>query len=123
MATVDYFTRAAAKLGTSARDSIRLYMIPGMQHCGDGPGADEFGAAPGPAAAGADPSGTMTAALERWVERGTTPSRIVAAKYNVPDQPSSGVKFTRPLCPYPQVARYKGTGSVSEASNFACATP
>jgi feruloyl esterase len=65
----------------------------------------------------------MTVALERWVERGAAPSAIVATKYNSPDDESSGVKFTRPLCPYPQVARYKGAGSKNDAANFACAAP
>jgi feruloyl esterase len=70
-----------------------------------------------------DPTRNMTAALERWVEQGTAPAAIVATKYNTADDSSSGVKFTRPLCPYPQVARYKGTGSESDASNFTCARP
>ena len=70
-----------------------------------------------------DPSRNMSAALERWVEQGTAPSAIVATKYNTPDNPSSGVKFTRPLCPYPQVARYKGAGSENDAANFACMAP
>jgi feruloyl esterase len=94
-----------------------------MEHCGDGPGADDFGFAPGLPPAEPDPSRNMTAALERWVEQGTAPSSIVATKYNREDDPSSGVKFTRPLCPYPQVARYKGTGSEKDAANFACLTP
>jgi hypothetical protein len=122
-ATVDYYRSAASKLGKSADSAIRLYMVPGMQHCGGGPGADSFGSAPGVAPVELDPSRNMSAALERWVEQGTTPSAIVATKYNSPAGPSSGVKFTRPLCPYPQVARYKGAGSENDAANFACAAP
>ena len=123
-ATIDYYRAAAAKLGKKwAEDTLRLYMVPGMLHCGDGPGADNFGAAPLLAPAGPDPSRNMSAALERWVEQGTAPSAIVATKYNTPDNPSSGVKFTRPLCPYPQVARYKGAVSENDAANFACMAP
>ncbi len=121
IATIDYYRNAAAKLGKKgADDTIRLYMVPGMEHCGDGPGADNFGTAPGLPPVEPDPSRNMSAALERWVEHGAAPSAIVASKYNSPDDASSGVKFTRPLCPYPQVARYKGAGSVNDAANFAC---
>jgi tannase/feruloyl esterase len=122
-ATIDYYRSAAAKLGTKADETIRLYMVPGMQHCGGGPGADAFGFAPGLPPAEPDPSRNMSAALERWVELGTAPSAIVATKYNTEDNPSSGVKFTRPLCPYPQIARYKGAGSENDAANFACVAP
>ena len=122
-ATIDYYRGAAEKLGKRADETIRLYMVPGMQHCGDGPGADAFGFAPGLPPAEPDPSRNMTAALERWVEQGTAPAAIVVTKYNVEDNPSSGVKFTRPVCPYPQVARYKGTGSANDAANFQCFAP
>ncbi len=123
-ATIEYYRSAAAKLGNKGADgTLRLYMAPGMAHCGDGPGADNFGFAPGLPPAEPDPSRNMSAALERWVEQGTAPSSIVATKYNTPDTPSSGVKFTRPLCPYPQVARYKGAGSENDAANFACVVP
>jgi len=122
-ATVEYYRSAAAKLGKNADGAIRLYMVPGMQHCGGGPGADNFGSAPGLAPVEPDPSRNMSAALERWVEQGTAPAAIVATKYNSPAGASSGVKFTRPLCTYPQVARYKGAGSENDAANFACAAP
>jgi hypothetical protein len=122
--TIDYYGRAAAWLGnTGTEDTLRLYMVPGMEHCGGGPGANNFGATPGMVPAEPDPTRNMTAALERWVERGTAPSVIVATKYNTEDDPASGVEFTRPLCPYPQVARYKGSGSQNDASNFNCAAP
>src|SRR5262249_19843332 len=66
-ATIDYYRSAAAKLGKEgADDTLRLYMVPGMQHCGDGPGADNFGFAPGLPPTEADPSRNMSAALERW---------------------------------------------------------
>jgi hypothetical protein len=65
----------------------------------------------------------MTAALQHWVEQGSAPDKIVASKYKTDGNPSSGVDRTRPLCPYPQVARYQGSGSIDEAANFACQMP
>jgi feruloyl esterase len=87
---------------------VRLFMAPGMQHCGGGPGPNDFGqAAPGVTA---DPDHDINAALERWVEGGAAPSQIIAKRPN----------RTRPLCAYPQVATYKGSGSTDDAGNFAC---
>ncbi|HMC58194.1 MAG TPA: tannase/feruloyl esterase family alpha/beta hydrolase, partial [Candidatus Solibacter sp.] len=62
-------------------------------------------------------------ALEAWVEKGIAPERIVATQYVSGSNPQSGVARTRPLCPYPQVARWKGTGSTDDAANFVCAAP
>ena len=84
-------------------DSYRLFMVPGMGHCGGGDGTSSF---------------DMIAALEQWVEKGKAPDQIVAA-HLVDRKPDR----TRPLCPYPQVARYKGEGSTDEAANFACVAP
>ena len=64
----------------------------------------------------------MLAALVRWVEEGIAPTRIIATKY-VNDNATNGVQRTRPLCLYPQVARYSGSGSIDEAANFACVQP
>jgi Tannase and feruloyl esterase len=81
-------------------------MVHGMQHCGSGPGPDSFGARPGTRQA--DSEHSMSVALERWVENGAAPVTIIAAKYE-----SDRIVRTRPLCPYPQVARYSGTGSTT----------
>jgi len=105
-----------------ARDTgqfVRLFMVPGMQHCGGGPGPNSFGQL-GPGTALPDPQHSIYAALEQWVEKGIAPERIVATKYNGAD-PSAGTKMTRPLCPYPQVAKYKGTGDTNDEANFVCA--
>jgi len=86
----------------SARETgsfLRLFMVPGMGHCGGGPGPNTFD--------------TLTA-LEQWVERGVAPARIIASGGEV-------LGRTRPLCPFPQVARYIGHGSIDEAENFVCA--
>lgn len=109
--TVDYYEGVAARMGRKAAQRFsRLYMAPGMQHCGGGPGPNTFG----------EP---MAAALDHWVNQGSAPERIVATKYKIDGDPSSGVVRTRPLCPYPQVARYKGSGSIDDAANFACRRP
>ena len=78
----------------------KLFMVPGMAHCSGGEGPDSF-----------DKIGVM----EDWVERGKAPSRIVAAHHT-----AGKVDRTRPLCAYPQVAKYKGSGSVDDAANFVC---
>jgi feruloyl esterase len=115
--TVNYYDSVLQKMGQREADSfVRLYMVPGMQHCDGGPGADSFGQV------GklnfADPQHSIDASLERWVEKGTAPAAIIASKYDAGDEQHP--KMTRPLCPYPQVAKYKGSGDTNDASNFAC---
>ena len=118
---IRYYDSVRAKMGAGGTDSfVRLYMLPGVQHCDGGPGPTGFN---GANAMKRDAEHDVNLALERWVEEGVAPSRIVAAKYKTSAEPASGVARTRPLCPYPQVARYKGTGSTDEAENFACASP
>jgi hypothetical protein len=117
--SVNYYTSVLGKMGgKQAGEFVELYMVPGMQHCGGGPGVTEFGGAdPAPS----DPQHSMSIALERWVESSVAPAEIVATKYKADGNPASGVVRTRPLCPYPQVAKYKGSGSTDEAANFVCA--
>ena len=111
MGTVNYYQSILAKMGSkTAAEFVRLYMVPGVRHCGGGPAPNLFG----------EP---MMAALTHWVEDGGVPGTIIATKYKTDGVPTSGVVRTRPLCPYPQVARYKGTGSTDEAANFACKAP
>ncbi len=118
---VNYYQSVVSKMGPKdSADFLRLYMAPGMQHCLGGPGPNEFGATPG---AETDPRRSMSMALERWVESGAPPDQIIATKYKSDGNPASGVLRTRPLCPYPQVARYTGSGSTDDASNFTCVAP
>jgi len=114
MATVNYYQSVVSKMGVKpTADFVRLYMVPGMQHCGAGPGTDSFGATPdGPQH---DAHHSLSAALEGWVENGIAPGKIIASKY-VADR----VVRTRPLCPYPQIAHYSGSGSADDAANFTC---
>ncbi|HYL84803.1 MAG TPA: tannase/feruloyl esterase family alpha/beta hydrolase [Candidatus Angelobacter sp.] len=116
--TVYYYNRVTSTMGATETTAFsRLYMVPGLQHCGGGPGANAFGQG---GAGAPDPQHNMELALEQWVEKGVAPAAIVATKF-VDDNPAKGVKFTRPLCPYPQTAKYKGTGDTNDAANFVCA--
>jgi Tannase and feruloyl esterase len=83
----------------------RLFMVPGMYHCSGGPGPNVFDA---------------LTPLVRWVEQGVAPETILATKF-VADTPPA-VQMTRPLCVYPKVARYKGSGDTNVAANFVCVT-
>jgi len=103
MMGVKYFEDAVAKNGPNTTDFFRLFMVPGMSHCSGGLGTDRF-----------DP---MTA-LVNWVEKGNPPAAIPAAHVE-----NGQMKRTRPLCMYPQVARYLGQGSIDDAANFRCVAP
>ncbi|HYK62152.1 MAG TPA: tannase/feruloyl esterase family alpha/beta hydrolase [Bryobacteraceae bacterium] len=103
MAGVNYYEQAEAKNGPDTTEFFRLFMVPGMSHCGGGIGPDRH-----------DP---MTA-MVNWVEKGKAPDSMVANR--VVD---NKVVRTRPLCPYPQVARYGGQGSIDDAANFHCVAP
>ena len=80
------------------QDFFRLFMAPGMGHCSGGPGPNSFDA---------------LSALENWVEKGVAPDQLIASTKGKIDR-------SRPLCPYPAVARYTGKGSIDDAANFAC---
>ncbi len=121
--TVNYYNSVVATIGSQTADeSLRLYMVPGMQHCGGGPGATSFGQDEAASRSSADHD--IFAALVEWVEDGKAPSTIVATKYGEDDPPKNAkpqVEMTRPLCPYPQAAKYNGTGDKSLATSFVCA--
>jgi feruloyl esterase len=102
-ASINYYKAASDSAGARAADSIRLFMVPGMGHCGGGEGPNTF---------------EMISALEQWKEQGHAPARIVASH-----RTAGQVDRTRPLCPYPQVAKYKGAGSIDDEANFACELP
>lgn len=100
LATIDYYGKVVAR-NPKASSYVKLYMLPGVLHCGGGPGPSNV---------------HWFDALTRWVERGVTPTRLIAANSGVPAK----VTLSRPLCPYPQRAEYKGAGSTREAANFVC---
>jgi feruloyl esterase len=103
--TIKYYKSVEDTLGGASKTSnnMRLFMEPGMGHCGGGEGPNVF-----------DKVGT----LEQWVEQGKAPEKIIASHST-----AGKVDRTRPLCSYPQVAKYKGSGSIDEAVNFACQLP
>jgi feruloyl esterase len=119
--TIDYFHSVEKKLGARETEGcVRLFMVPGLEHCSDGPGPNSFGQAGAPQG---DASQNIDKAVEHWVEDGVAPDRIIATKYRNGSNAASGVLRTRPLCPYPQVAQYKGSGSIDDAASFVCAAP
>jgi hypothetical protein len=119
--TITYLNSVKARLGErQTNEFVRLFMVPGMQHCAGGPGFTSFGA--NVTAEQSDPANDMTMALERWVETGVAPEQITGRKrVNVEQQ--GVVTKTRPLCAYPKVARYKGAGSTDDAASFSCVVP
>jgi tannase/feruloyl esterase len=119
--TINYYESVENKMGKKEADSfLRLFMVPGMQHCGGGPGPDVFGQM-GLSPVN-DPQHNMYAALEQWVEKGAAPSTVIATK-QTGQGAAAAVKMTRPLCAYPQVAKYKGSGDSNDAANFVCTAP
>lgn len=118
LSTVNYYDAVLQKMGRHGADSfVRLYMVPGMQHCGGGPGANFFGQS------GISPVNdaqhNIYLGLEEWVEKGSAPKAIIASKLEG-DAPTGAVKMTRPLCVYPEEAKYKGSGDTNDAANFVC---
>jgi feruloyl esterase len=102
LATIKYFDDVKAR-DPKVDDNVRMFLMPGVLHCSGGAGPDK-----------AD----WVAAIDAWVDGGKAPERIVARKV------SKGATLrTRPLCPYPQRAVYKGSGSTDEAENFVCRQP
>jgi len=108
--SINYFQSVVARSGNGDRalreiqEFFRLFLAPGVLHCGGGPGPNVFD--------------TVTP-LVQWVEQGVAPERITATKFNG-DNPANGVLITRPLCPFPQFAEHKGKGSTNDAANFVC---
>ena len=100
---VEYYEQVVDKFGPSTDEFARLFMVPGMFHCGGGVGTSQF---------------DMTTPIVKWVEASTPPARIEANKVS-----AGKVVRTRPLCPYPQQEMYKGAGSIDDAANFTCGKP
>ena len=107
---------------TSVDDFYRLFMVPGMAHCSGGVGPVRFGNDPtdAGAAGSVSPDRDVFVALERWVETGVAPDRLIGSG---PSPLDPGRTLERPLCPYPQQAQYTGSGDPNDAANFVCAKP
>ena len=119
--TVDYFNRVTAAAGKrKAEGFVRLFMVPGMQHCDEGPGPADFGqGGPMDDPALNDPDHSIYRALEAWVETGTAPAKVIARKLEEQNGKATEV-FSRPLCPYPQAAAYSGSGDRKNADSYTC---
>jgi feruloyl esterase len=101
-ATLNYYEDVVTTMGGPEKTEgfARLFMLPGMAHCGGGPGPNVF---------------DKVGVLEQWVEHGAAPDKIIATHR------TKGVDdMTRPICPYPEVAKWKGSGSTNDAANFVC---
>ena len=126
--SIDYFERVRQRMGTAQVATFAtLYMVPGMDHVFGGNGPNVFGQMAAPPA-DSTPATNIGKALEAWVEKGMVPGPIIGAEHindvaaiyrTDPGTPTR----TRPLCPYPQVARHRGPGSVNDAASFACVAP
>lgn len=114
--TISYYEAVQTAQGgvPATQDFFRLFLVPGMGHCSGGAGATTFGNSGGQAP-DATADSDLLMALDRWVEQGQAPDRIVASRVA-----SGNVVRTRPLCAYPQTAVYKGAGSTDEATSFEC---
>jgi feruloyl esterase len=97
--TISYYEQVQAR-DAKVRDYARLFMVPGVLHCVGGPGPDTI---------------DWPSVIADWVENGKAPERVIAQKLS-----AGTIKQSRPLCPYPQHAVYKGKGSTDEADNFIC---
>jgi feruloyl esterase len=114
--TSAWYEALRASQGGDASDFVRLFLVPGMNHCRGGPATDQF---------------DMLTPLVDWVEKGVAPARAIAGARGLgnPGEINADVPAdwsparTRPLCPYPQVARYTGSGSLESADSFACRQP
>ena len=120
--TIAYYKQVTETMGESKVDSfVRLYMVPGMEHCAGGPGATAFGQLGIATTAG--PANGVFDALQVWVEKGQPDSTVIASKSAPGPGGSMKTVMTRPLCAYPSIATYKGSGDTSDAANFACTKP
>lgn len=116
--SVNYYKSVVGKFGQRQTDGfVKLYMVPGMGHCALGRGPNFFGQIFG--CVSCEAKKDIVISLEQWVENGVSPQEIIAVKYK-DDNLRTDVSRTRPLCPFPNVARYKGSGNIDEAANFVC---
>ena len=97
--TILYYESVLNKMGKDQSNWMRLFMAPGMAHCGGGPGVNTF---------------DSIGAMEKWVEKGTAPDTLVG---------TGAQGMTRPLCQYPQYAEYKGAGDLKDGNNWSCVAP
>ena len=123
LATIAYYNSVVKSMGAAQAVSfVRLFLVPGMQHCSGGPGPEKFGQS-GPAFDPAldDAAHNITTALEQWVEKGTAPEQVIARGIAGGTGADKPVGFAEPICAYPKSAHYKGSGDRKDAASYACA--
>lgn len=101
--SISYYRRVQDQLGDTS-EFYRMFLVPGMEHCGGGAGANQM---------------DLRSAIEAWVENDEAPEKVIAA-HHAGNDPEADVEFTRPVCPYPQRAFYDGSGPEDEAASFTC---
>jgi hypothetical protein len=120
--SVAFYEHQARALGGPAKfmESARLFMAPGVEHCGGGAGPDAFNSALGglPPPPGKDKSDDLFSALIAWTGAQDDPERVIATKFVIGK--IGEVDFQRPLCAYPEVPRYNGVGATKRAEDFVC---
>ncbi|HMH65704.1 MAG TPA: tannase/feruloyl esterase family alpha/beta hydrolase [Rhizomicrobium sp.] len=117
-ASLDFYSHMLAHQDQAGTDAfLRMFMMPGISHCSGGPGAGNIGGST--PALSRDPEHDVVSALDAWVVKHQAPAQLIAAHLD----DNKKVDRTRPLCPFPQEARYKGTGDGNDAGNFICAVP
>jgi feruloyl esterase len=115
--TTDYRAAVVARLGTTTVNKfLRVFMVPGMDHCGGGPGPDQILQKSDSPSVSLTPENDVLTALERWVEHGVAPDRLIASKVDH----TGAVTQTRLLCPEPHTAQYRGSGSALDAGSWKC---
>ena len=120
--SIAYYESVQTAMSPQATGSfLRLYMVPGMEHCVGGPGPAAFGQLGIPTSSG--PKYGVFDALVDWVEKDKPAGEIIATKYTPGEDSKPRVAMTRPLCPYPAIAHYKGSGDTNNAASFTCMQP
>lgn len=116
--SIAYYQSVQKAMGDAeTSEFVQLYMVPGMEHCVGGPGPAAFGQL-GIATTNGPKYGVFDALVD-WVEKSVPPQKVIATKHDADKK----AIMTRPLCPYPEVAKYKGTGDTNDAASFACTKP
>jgi feruloyl esterase len=118
--SINYYDKVVQRLGGDrARTFYRLFMIPGMYHCADGPGANLLFHSERSVAVPLTPERDLLTALEQWVEHGRSPDEFIASRLDK----SGGLERTRRVCAYPKFAKYLGEGDTTRAESWTCHTP
>jgi feruloyl esterase len=117
-----YYEQVAKANGgiEKTQEFYRLFMVPGMTHCGGGLGASNFGGSGQQTPPVRDAAHDLQTAMESWVEQGVPPAQFIGTRFKDNQAAPRVVEYTRPICLYPTVAKYRGVGDPNDAANFAC---